>query len=169
MDILPNIADGPLAAYCALRDTNEIQEDPLQTAAVKKLQLLHNSLKDYQPDTEVGGFLSRFGFGNRKPKAQPRGLYIFGPAGRGKSMLMDLFFDGAKVSNKRRIHFHEFMIEVHDTIHAWRQSPSKNKDEVDPLPHIAREMARKSALLCFDEYQLRTGLATTRETSMALA
>ena len=69
-------------------------------------------------------------------------------------MLMDLFFDGAKVSNKRRIHFHEFMIEVHDTIHAWRQSPSKNKDEVDPLPHIAREMARKSALLCFDEFHV---------------
>ena len=69
-------------------------------------------------------------------------------------MLMDLFFNGAEVSNKRRIHFHEFMIEVHDTIHAWRQSPSKNKDEVDPLPHIAREMARKSALLCFDEFHV---------------
>ena len=89
MNILPQIKDGPLAAYLALRDRNEIQEDPLQTAAAEKLQRLHQSLKNYQPDTEVGGFLSRFGLGSRKPTAPPRGLYIFGPAGRGKSMLMD--------------------------------------------------------------------------------
>ena len=154
MNILPQIKDGPLAAYLALRDRNEIQEDPLQTAAAEKLQRLHQSLKNYQPDTEVGGFLSRFGIGSRKPTAAPRGLYIFGPAGRGKSMLMDLFFDGADVSNKRRIHFHEFMIEVHDTIHAWRQLPNNEKNEADALPHIARAMAKKSALLCFDEFHV---------------
>ncbi len=69
-------------------------------------------------------------------------------------MLMDLFFEGADVSSKRRIHFHEFMIEVHDTIHAWRQSPDKQRNEVDPLPRIAQEIAGKSALLCFDEFHV---------------
>jgi cell division protein ZapE len=150
---LPNNTDGPLAAYRALRAADEIREDSLQEKAAKKLQTLHESLRGYQPNADSGGLLARIGLTGRKNTA-PRGLYIFGPAGRGKSMLMDLFFEGADVSSKRRIHFHEFMIEVHDTIHAWRQSPDKQRNEVDPLPRIAQEIAGKSALLCFDEFHV---------------
>jgi cell division protein ZapE len=147
------MTDGPLLAYRALRDANDIQEDPLQAAVAETLQRLHNVLKGYQPDAIPTGWKARLGFkGKRKPA--PPGLYIFGRAGRGKSMLMDLFFDSADVASKRRVHFHEFMIEVHDTIHAWRQSLDKPKDEVDPLPQIARAIAGKSALLCFDEFQV---------------
>jgi cell division protein ZapE len=147
------MTDGPLLAYRALRDANDIQEDPLQAAVAETLQRLHNVLKGYQPDAIPTGWKARLGFkGKRKPA--PPGLYIFGRAGRGKSMLMDLFFDSADVASKRRVHFHEFMIEVHDTIHSWRQSLDKPKDEVDPLPQIARAIAGKSALLCFDEFQV---------------
>lgn len=147
------MTDGPLTAYRALRDADEIQEDPLQAAAAEKLQEVHDALRKYQPGDGNGGWLSRLGFGGAST-ITPRGLYIFGPAGRGKSMLMDLFFDGAVVESKRRVHFHEFMIEVHDTIHAWRQSPDKPKNEVDPLPRIARQIAEKSRLLCFDEFHV---------------
>ena len=147
------MTDGPLLAYRALRESNAIQEDPLQAAATKTLQHLHNMLKGYRPDAIPTGWKARLGFlGKRKPA--PPGLYIFGPAGRGKSMLMDLFFDNTHVESKRRVHFHEFMIEVHDTIHNWRQSPHKPKDAVDPLPQIARAIAGKSALLCFDEFHV---------------
>jgi cell division protein ZapE len=147
------MTNGPLSAYRALRDADYLQEDPLQAAAAETLQRLHNVLKGYRLDAIPTGWKGRLGFG-RKPKLAPRGFYIFGPAGRGKSMLMDLFFDNADVTSKRRVHFHEFMIEVHDTIHAWRQSPDKPKDEIDPLPRIARAIAKKSALLCFDEFHV---------------
>lgn len=147
------MSDGPLSAYRAMRDANEIQEDELQAAAAETLQTLHSNLLGYTPGTGKSGWTALLGL-SRKPEPAPRGLYIFGPAGRGKSMLMDLFFDNADVKSKRRVHFHEFMIEVHDTIHAWRQAPDKPKDEVDPLPRIAAEIAEKSALLCFDEFHV---------------
>ena len=147
------MTDGPLSAYRTLRENGEIQEDRLQAGAAETLQRLHDDLKGYVPSAGAPGWRASLGFwGSAKPA--PRGLYIFGPAGRGKSMLMDLFFEGAPSSKKRRVHFHEFMIELHDTIHAWRQSPDKPKDEVDPLPRIAHEIAGKSALLCFDEFHV---------------
>ena len=147
------MTDGPLSAYRTLRENGEIQEDRLQAAAAETLQRLHDDLKGYVPSAGASGWRASLVFwGSAKPA--PRGLYIFGPAGRGKSMLMDLFFEGAPSSKKRRVHFHEFMIELHDTIHAWRQSPDKPKDEVDPLPRIAHEIAGKSALLCFDEFHV---------------
>jgi len=145
--------DGPLTAYRALRNEGDIQEDPLQAAAAERLQQVHDALNGYTPERNGNGWMARLGLGGRS-KTIPRGLYIFGPAGRGKSMLMDLFFDGAPVASKRRVHFHEFMIEVHDTIHAWRKSPEKQTNEVDPLPRIAREIAGKSSLLCFDEFHV---------------
>ena len=147
------MTDGPLSAYRTLRENGEIQEDRLQAGAAETLQRLHDDLKGYVPSAGAPRWRASLGFwGSAKPA--PRGLYIFGPAGRGKSMLMDLFFEGAPSSKKRRVHFHEFMIELHDTIHAWRQSPDKPKDEVDPLPRIAQEIAGKSALLCFDEFHV---------------
>ncbi len=147
------MTDGPISAYRTQLEKGEIQEDPLQAGAAETLQRLHDDLKRYVPSAGASGWRARLGFGG-SAKPMPRGLYIFGPAGRGKSMLMDLFFEGAPSSTKRRVHFHEFMIEVHDTIHAWRQSPDKPQDEVDPLLSIAQEIAGKSALLCFDEFHV---------------
>ncbi len=114
------MTEGPLTAYRALRDDGEITADPMQALAAEKLQSVHNALRGYTPVDGAGGWKARFGLARRR-QAPPQGLYIYGPAGRGKSMLMDLFHADAPVERKRRIHFHEFMIEVHDTIQRWRK------------------------------------------------
>ena len=147
------MTDGPLSAYSALRESGEIQDDPLQVVAAEALQCLHDELVGYTPNAGSKGWRTLLGLGARA-KEVPRGRYIFGPAGRGKSMLMDLFFERAPSSTKRRVHFHEFMIEVHDAIHNSRQAPITSRDEIDPLPRIAQKIARNSTLLCFDEFHI---------------
>ncbi len=85
-------------------------------------------------------------FGRRSGGEAPRGLYIHGQVGRGKTMLMDMFFEHVEFEPKRRIHFHEFMSEVHDRIAAARKSVPG-----DPIPTVAEQIAKESRLLCFDE------------------
>jgi cell division protein ZapE len=81
----------------------------------------------------------------------PTGLYLVGEVGRGKSMLMDLFFDTADVARKRRIHFHRFIQDAHTRIHAWKKT---HPEVIDPIPPLADQIAAESALLCFDEFQV---------------
>jgi cell division protein ZapE len=103
------------------------------------------------------GFWARLGFGGRaKPPTGPHGLYIWGPVGRGKSMLMDLFFADASIANKRRVHFHEFMLEVQARLHKRREELAEKgaPPEADTIVPIAREIARETRLLCFDEFQV---------------
>ena len=133
------MVDGPLFAYRALRRSGDLQHDPMQALAAEKLQSLFKALSGYEPASGAQGWAARLGFG-RRAEEPPQGLYIYGPVGRGKSMLMDLFFDHAPVEKKRRVHFHEFMIEVHDSVHAWRQDTEKKSDR-DPLPQIAADIA----------------------------
>lgn len=146
------MADGPLSAYHALHQGGEIRPDPAQEHAARALQRLHDDLVGYAPARGAGGWVAKLGLG-RRPSAPPRGLYIHGPVGRGKSMLMDLFFESAPIGRKRRVHFHAFMIEVHDAVHAWRQD-KKRKSDRDPLPQIAEKIARDTWLLCFDEFHV---------------
>src|SRR5262249_56596700 len=98
------MTDGPLAAYRARRLAGQLQPDPAQAAAAEKLQSLHNALKAYQPSMGHTGWRERLGLGRRR-EAPPQGLYLFGGVGRGKSMLMDLFYESAPVPAKRRVHF----------------------------------------------------------------
>ena len=145
--------DGPLSRYRALLEKGEVKPDEAQAHAAEKLQGLHDALKGFKAPPRRAGFLARFGIGQDDPAEEtPRGLYLFGPVGRGKSMLMDLFFEGAPVMRKRRVHFYAFMGEVHDKLHHWR-SVTKGKDQ-DPLPKLAAEIAGETRLLCFDEFHV---------------
>jgi cell division protein ZapE len=151
--ITPELVEkGPLFMYRAQKAAGDLRPDPMQELAAEKLQSLHHALKGYEPQGGIGGWKARLGLA-RRAEEPPQGLYIYGPVGRGKSMLMDLFFDSAPVKKKRRIHFHEFMIEVHDAAHRWRTDKNRKSDR-DPLPQIAEGIAEKSWLLCFDEFHV---------------
>jgi cell division protein ZapE len=143
--------DGPMPRYRQLVRSEAIHADPAQRAAVEKLQLLHMRLKDYDPAKGKQVALGWLGFGRKAAKADKAltGLYLFGGVGRGKSMLMDLFFASAPVEPKRRVHFHAFMAEVHAGIHAARRSNVE-----DPIQPVADTIAAGAVLLCFDEFQV---------------
>lgn len=149
-------AHGPLAALDVLIESGEMRHDPAQRDAVARLDELAERLDGYHPaiKRETGGFLKRLGFGGAAAHTEiappPKGLYVFGPVGRGKSMLMDLFFDHVQVSRKRRVHFHAFMQDVQKLAHARRRSGQDG----DPIPAIAAEVAQTAWLLCFDEFQV---------------
>ncbi|NQV20145.1 MAG: cell division protein ZapE [Rhodospirillales bacterium] len=156
--------DGALAAYRNLCGQGAIKGDLDQERAAHKLQRLHEALSDYKPPAaRPRGLISLFRRESGQPT--PKGAYIHGEVGRGKSMLMDMFFEHARVSKKRRVHFHEFMLEIHGTLHEWRQmSPEERMREVkqmdirgtgdDPIPVVARRVAAQAMLLCFDEFQV---------------
>src|SRR5690606_20958378 len=95
------------------------ERDPAQVALLKRFETLAESLGSVRlaRKTSALGWL----FGKRTPAAPPKGLYVWGSVGRGKTMLMDLFFESLPVRRKRRVHFHAFMADVHERIHAWRQ------------------------------------------------
>ncbi len=134
-----------LARYGQLLAAGELKPDPAQAAVAARLAGLEAELLRPAPQA---GLLGRL-FGKAElPK--PKGLYIWGGVGRGKSMLMDLFFAASTVMPKRRSHFHEYMAEVHGRIHAARAAR-----EADPLISVAIALAAEARLLCFDEMQVK--------------
>jgi cell division protein ZapE len=136
----------PHALYEARRRSGELQPDPRQEEAVRRLDALAARLAGYSPASAAGGWRARLGL--MQAAAPPRGLYLWGAVGRGKSMLMDLFFTAAPVAHKRRVHFYAFMQEVQARLHARRG------DKADPIPAVAAEFAAEATLLCFDEFEV---------------
>jgi cell division protein ZapE len=138
--------------YDNLAAQGRIERDARQVAVVEKLDALSVTLAESRlaKKSSALGWL----FGARKAgPAAPRGLYIWGSVGRGKTMLMDLFFESVDLELKRRAHFHAFMADVHKRIFAWRQK--KKAGEVkgdDPIGPIADDLIRDATLLCFDEF-----------------
>jgi len=155
---------GPLEAYRALLETGKLRPDPVQAMAVQKLESLAKAVADFQPAQGQGGWLGRFGIGNHGAAQLSwfvddemegvgrQGLYLYGDVGKGKSMLMDLFFESTPVASKKRVHFHEFMRDVQTRLHALRQD--KSVKDPDPIPRLAREIVQANWLLCFDELQV---------------
>jgi len=143
---------GPLDTYRSLRKSNAIEHDPIQELAIEKLQTLHRRLLDYNPQTSAH-WTDIFKLGARKPRIEPpQGIYIYGDVGRGKSMVMDLFFDTAPLEKKQRVHFHAFMRDAHAFIHQWRQNSNRKGD--DPIEPLAKKIVNDAWLLCFDEFQV---------------
>jgi cell division protein ZapE len=132
---------GLVARYEALVAAGELRPDAEQETAVDRLEKLQRQLEAAQ--AQASGFLARL---RKKKPEPPRGLYIWGGVGRGKSMLMDLFHDTLKISEKRRVHFHAFMLEVHALLRDERR-----KEAGDPIPPVAAALARDIRCLAFDE------------------
>ena len=146
---------GIAALYREKVQAGVLHFDPAQAQAIELLAILANRLQDWQPGK------ARFLFG--RPEPAPQGLYLYGGVGRGKSMLMDLFFDLAPVEKKRRVHFHAFMAEVHAGVTAWRAMSARERKAQpnfvkgagdDPIAPVAKAIAREAWLLCFDEFQV---------------
>ena len=144
-------SQGPLFAYRGMNRDGDLRHDPVQALVAEKLQSLWHALNAHQPARGGSGWRQRLGLIRRPTEPAPQGLYLYGPVGRGKSMLMDLFYHSIAGDHKRRVHFHEFMLEIHDTMHRWRQRDGKVQD---PLPKIAAEIAKETWLFCFDEFQV---------------
>ncbi|RXR30944.1 cell division protein ZapE [Sphingobium fluviale] len=129
-----------LSRYHALIASGELRADPDQAQAAQRLARLQADLEAQPPR---GSTLWKL---LRKVPEPPRGLYLWGGVGRGKSMLMDLFFECVQVKRKRRAHFHEFMLDVHARLREARKSESG-----DPIPPVVASLAEEARLLCFDE------------------
>jgi len=158
----------PLEAYRRLELEGEVRADDDQLRVLKHFDRLYHDLLDYP---EVAGksrslsikswrLSTLFKWGNNE-RGVPKGLYIYGGVGRGKSMLMDLFYELAPVKAKKRVHFHEFMLDIHARLKEWRGLSAKERaarggraTADDPIPPVARQIAMEATLLCFDEMQV---------------
>ncbi len=146
----------PLKTYHNRIKSGELRSDPVQEKAVIELQRLFDEIMEIEsaPKFSLFQIISEWS-GNKD--APPMGIYMYGGVGRGKSMLMDLFYDCLPAGvKKRRVHFHEFMIEVHDYIHSRSSDEnSYGRGMVDQaLPSLAALIASQSNILCFDEFHV---------------
>jgi cell division protein ZapE len=138
--------------YAALVEAGVIERDPAQLAVVKRLNALRETLATHRLARKSSALGWLFG-GKRNGSEAPKGLYIWGSVGRGKTMLMDMFYDSVPVKRRRRVHFHEFLADVHARIHAYRQKLKTGEvKEPDPIGPVAAELAEEASLLCFDEF-----------------
>ncbi len=140
-----------------VRDS-QIERDAAQEKVVGRLDALCDQIDGYSPARKSSALGWLFGAktnGGKANSGAPKGLYIWGGVGRGKSMLMDMFFERADVGKKRRVHFHAFMAEVHADIFKYRQALKRGEVKgEDPIEPVAAAIARTCALLCFDEFTI---------------
>jgi cell division protein ZapE len=141
-------------AYSTLVARGSIENDAAQRALVRKFDALREALVSRRLSSKassLGWLFSR----NSKSAKDIKGLYIHGGVGRGKSMLMDIFFSLAPGQRKRRVHFNEFMRDAHARIHAHRQAFERGDTrEEDPIAPVGRDLANGARLLCFDEFAI---------------
>jgi cell division protein ZapE len=140
------------AHYQALVSSGAIEPDAAQAEAAEAFADLEQRLANYKPARKQRLLGRLFADKNGAP---PRGLYIHGEVGRGKTMLMDLFFQHSPVAHKRRAHFHEFMAEVHERIYGYRQNIARGEiADGDVIALTAASIFDEAWLLCFDEFHV---------------
>ena len=137
-------AADPILAYRALLEAGQIRPDPSQALATEKLQGLHEDLCAYTPQMGKKGWMKRLSLGRNKV-LPPQGLYLWGGVGRGKTFLMDLFHDSIPFEEKRRVHFHRFMLELHDHLHQLRF-------QSDPMAAVVDRLVGDCRVLSLDEF-----------------
>jgi cell division protein ZapE len=148
------MASSITARYSAGVAAGRVERDVAQVAIVERLTRLEARIVQHRLARKSSslGWL----FGDRESKeARIKGLYVYGDVGRGKTMLMDFFFEASPVVRKRRAHFHEFMLDVHERIHAYRQNMKLGEHAgEDPIRLTAAQLAEEAWLLCFDEFHV---------------
>lgn len=148
----PNLS--PQALYDQRLDSGELRPDPVQEEAITSLQRLYEEVMTAHKAKPKNWFERVTGLASRAAEA-PKGIYMYGGVGRGKSMVMDLFFEALPIAiKKRRVHFHQFMIEVHEYIHSRRQDDGIREGVDAVLPMLAERIAERSRILCFDEFHV---------------
>ena len=132
----------------ALTRSGALVTDPLQLRAAAALDRV---AAGFAAQASSRGLFSSL-FGGPEPV---RGVYLVGQVGRGKTMLMDLFYSLAPTSRKRRVHFHEFMDEMHGAIAAFRKSHKGQSEDADPVAAVVKPLIEEVRLLCLDEFQVQ--------------
>jgi cell division protein ZapE len=148
------MANSVTAHYAAAVASGRVESDDAQLVVLDMMARLETRIAEYRlarKSSSLGWlFASR-----QRALPQLKGLYIYGEVGRGKTMLMDFFFATSPVERKRRAHFHEFMLDVHERIHAVRQDMKRGEHEgEDPIRLVAEALAEEAWLLCFDEFHV---------------
>lgn len=140
-----------LEVYRHRVSVGDLAVDPHQQMVAEHLDRLSRELDGYRAQRKPVGLRALF----RQVRPAPRGLYIYGDVGRGKTTLMDMFFGVVAVEHKQRVHFHAFMQDVHARIHRHRQAvKAGTATGDDPIPPVAQAIAATASLLCFDEFQV---------------
>jgi cell division protein ZapE len=148
---MPSSITGQYAAAVA---AGRVERDPAQLAVVERLARLEDEIVEHRLARKSSSLGWLFAGRSNKP-ALLKGLYIYGEVGRGKTMLMDLFYEASPVKRRRRAHFHEFMIDVHERVHALRQKMKAGEHaDQDPIELVAKDLASEAWLLCFDEFHV---------------
>jgi cell division protein ZapE len=141
------------ALYAARVAAGEIEPDKAQRAIVGRLATINERLETRQLARKSSHLGWLFGSFERREN-DLKGLYIWGEVGRGKTMLMDLFFEACPVPHKRRTHFHEFMAAVHERVQLYRLKEKQGQTNGDPITHTAADIADEAWVLCFDEFHV---------------
>ena len=140
-------------SYNARIRNNDLRWDARQETALVALSQFSTAFLPVDGKQEMSSSWRR-AFQARDAPGSPLGIYLFGGAGRGKTMLMDMFFLSVRSPRKRRVHFHTFMLEVHRWMHRRRQEAEKPVSLGDPIPVLTRELSSSVDLLCFDEFEI---------------
>ncbi len=145
------MSKNPLETYKHYLQNGILHSDPVQEEAIQAFQCLYEGLEEFAQKTSLS-WVQRLG---RKGPSAPRGIYLHGGVGRGKSMLMDLFFECLPDEIlARRVHFHEFMLEIHDYLHQRRAADDFSSGIDGALPALADRIFERSRVLCFDEFHV---------------